>query len=401
MKFNYLSRTKEGQVQTGTIEAVNQAAAIQILQGRNLVLTEIEPVERTALFSKGLKIFERVKKKDTVIFSRQLSTLVGAEVPLVQSLRALGRQIKNVFFKDSILEIARDVDGGMLFSQALSKHPKIFSPFYVNLIKSGEVSGRLEESLNYLADHLEREYYLISKVRGAMIYPAFILGAFFLVGILMMVMVVPQLIAILKETGQALPLPTRIIIWLSGALRSYGWVFGLIFIGLGIGFWQYIKRPAGRKIWDMIKLKLPIFGRIFQETYLARFTENLSTLIKGGLPIIQALNVSGEVVGNIVFQRIIFEARDEVRGGHTISSVLEKHKEFPAMVIQMMKTGEKTGKLDSILENLAVFYSKEVDNIVSNLSQLIEPMLIIGLGIMVGILVAAILMPIYNIAGGL
>ena len=401
MKFNYLARTKKGEIQTGKIEAVDETAAIKILQNNDLVVVNIKSARQAPFFSKKIKLFERVKKKETVVFSRQLSTLVGADVPLVQSLRVLGAQVKNQFFKESLLEIAADVDGGLLLSKALAKHPKIFSAFYINLIKSGEVTGRLQESLDYLAEHLEKEYYLASKVRGAMIYPVFVLGAFVLIGVLMMVMVVPQLTSILEESGQALPLPTRIIISLSGFIRESGWLLGLIFIGFVIGLWRYIKTSSGRRIWDIAKLKLPVLGRIFRETYLARFTENLSTLIKGGLPIIQALNVSGEVVGNTVFQKIIYQARDEVKAGNTISSVLEKQKQFPPLVSQMIKTGEKTGKLDSILQNLAVFYSREVDNIVNNLSQLIEPILIIGLGIMVAILVAAILMPIYNIAGGL
>jgi type IV pilus assembly protein PilC len=401
MKFNYLARTQKGELQTGSIEAVSQTAAIKILQSHNLVILSIEAVESTPFFARRIKIFERVKKKEVMIFCQQLSVLIEAEVPLVQSLKALHKQTGNPYFKKVIFEIANDVDGGMLFSKALAKHPKIFSSFYINLIKSGEVSGRLQESLTYLAKHLEKEYELMSRVRGAMIYPCFVLTTFIIIGVLMMVMVVPNLTAILQESNQALPWPTIAIIALSNLIRSWGWLFLVILVIISLVIWQLVQRPQGKELWDKIKLKLPLFGQIFQRTYLARFTENLSTLVQGGLPIIKALDVSAQVIGNTVFQKIIWQARDEVKAGKTISSVLEEHKEFPPLVSQMIKTGEKTGKLDYILKKIAIFYSREVDNIVSNLSQFIEPILIIGLGLMVAVLVAAILMPIYNIAGGI
>jgi len=401
MKFNYLARTSKGETQKGTIEAANQSVALKTLQSRNLVVIKLEPSEEASILGKRLKLFERIKRKEVFIFFRELAILVEADVPLVQSLKSLSQQMENPYFKEIIFEVSKDVDGGTAFSKALSKYPKAFSAFSVNLIKSGEITGRLQDCLSYLADYLEREYYLISKVRGAMTYPAFILSAFLIVGTLVIVMVIPQLTSILTEAGQELPLTTKLVIATSEFARSWGWILLLIFAGLGVVFWRYKKTKEGKALWDKVKLKLPIFGKILQKTYLARLSDNLSALVKGGVSIIQALNVSGQVIGNTVFQEIIWQARDEVRVGHSISSSLEKHKEFPPLFCQMVKTGEKTGKLDSILGKLSIFYGKEVENVVNNLSQLIEPLLLVGLGVGVAILVFSVFMPIYNLASGL
>ena len=399
MKFNYLVRNPKGETQSGTIEAPNQPIALKTLQDRNLIVIRLKAAERMSLLSRRLKIFEGVKRKEVFVFFRELSILVGSNIPLVQSLKALAQQIGSPYFKEVILDVANDVDGGMAFSKALSKYPKIFSTFSINLIKSGEVAGRLQECLDYLADYLEKEYYLISKIRGAMAYPAFILGAFLIVGVVVMVMVIPQLTSILIEAGQELPWSTKIVIAVSGLIRKWGWLLLLILIVIGLFTWRYNKTKEGKLIIDGIKLKLPIFGKVLQKTYLARLTDNLSALVKGGVSIIQALNISGQVVGNAVLREIILQARDEVKMGHTISSALEKHKEFPPLFYQMIKTGEKSGQLDVILVKLSSFYNKEVDNVVSSLTQLIEPILIICLGAGVAVLVFAIFIPIYNLAG--
>jgi type IV pilus assembly protein PilC len=401
MKFNYLARNPKGETQTGTVEATNQSVALKTLQSRDLIVIKLKTAKKMPLLSKRIKIFERVKRKEIFVFFRQLAILVDADVPLVQSLRALAQQIESFHFKEIIFEVANDVDGGMAFSKALTKHPKVFSAFSLNLIKSGEIAGRLQECLNYLADYLEREYYLISKVRGAMIYPVFILAALLLVGILVIVMVIPQLTSILIETGQELPLPTKIVIALSNFVITWGWLLLLISVAMGLFLWQYLKTKQGKILWDKLMLKLPVFGKILQETYLARLADNLSALVKGGVPIIQALDVSGQVIGNAVFRGIILQARDEVKMGRTISSAFEEHGEFSSLFCQMIKTGEKTGKLESILGKLSVFYNKKVENMVNNLSQLIEPILIICLGVGVALLIFAVFMPIYNLAGGL
>ncbi len=401
MKFDYLARTKKGEMQSGVIESPNQPTALEALQKRDLIVIRLRPAGAAPIFARRIKIFERVKRKEVFVFFRELSILVGADVPLVQSLRALSEQSENPRLKEILFEIASDVDGGMSFSKALAEHPKIFSSFCINLIKAGEVAGRLQDCLVYLADYLEKEYYLISRIRGAMAYPAFILGAFLIVGVLVMVMVIPQLTSILVEAGQELPLSTKIVITTSNFLRGWGWLLLLFAIIGSIVGWRYRRTRIGRANWDKLILKLPVFGKILQKTYLARLADNLSALVKGGVSIIQSLNISGQVINNYVFQQVLWQARDEVRGGKTVSSILQRYEEFPPLFVQMVKTGEQTGKLDAILEKLSVFYNREVENIVANLSQLIEPMLIVVLGIGVAILIFAVFMPIYNLAGGI
>ncbi len=399
MKFNYLARDKQGKAQTGSIEASNKSNAIKTLQEHGLVIVRLRGVGEGSFLAKRITLFERVKKKDIFVSFRQLAILIEADVSLIQSLRALSEQAESRKLKEVFADVANKIDGGDSLSKALSRYPKIFSDFTINLIKTGEVSGRLQESVSYLADYLEREYYLISKVRGAMIYPAFILTAFLGVGILVLVMVIPNLTSILLESGQTLPLSTRIVIATSDILRSWGWVFLIVFIIAGVFLWRNRRHPMVRSNFDRLILRLPIFGKMLKKTYLARLADNLTALIKGGVSIIKSLNVSAETIGNSVYRKIIYQARDEVKSGRSISSVLEQHSEFTPLFVQMVKTGEQTGKLAEILTKLSDFYNKEVSNLVDNITQLIEPVLIVALGLGVGVLIFSVFVPIYNLAG--
>ncbi|MFH0852065.1 MAG: type II secretion system F family protein [bacterium] len=402
MEFKYTARTKEGQVQKGTIQAPSKSEAIAVLQARNLIILDIGQGAKGMVLSKEITIFNRVSGKEKVSFSRQLSTLFSARIPLLEALRVLARQTPNRYFSQIIFDVANEVEGGNLLSKALTKYPKVFSDFFVNMVRSGEISGGLDKTLNYLADYLEKNYYMNSKIKAAMAYPAFILSGFIVVGTLMMILVVPQLTSFLKETGQALPLPTKILIATSGFMQKYWWLIVLFVAGVIGGVFGAVTRlPEGRRIFDMLKIKTPIFGRIFRGIYLARLTDNLSTLIEGGLPILQALQVTGEVVGNVIYKKIIFEAKENVRIGNTISDCFAQYEEIPPMVTQMLATGEKTGSVEEILRKLSGFYTKEVDAMLGTLSQLIEPILIVILGIGVATLVASILIPIYNIASGM
>jgi len=298
------------------------------------------------------------------------------------------------------MEVSSDVEGGAVLSKALSRHSKVFSNFFVNMVKAGEASGGMESSLNYLADYLEKQQDLNSKIRSALTYPAFIVGAFFVIAVLMMVLVVPKLIGFVKESGQDLPWMTKIVMWLSEFLVNWWWLLLLFLLGVIFYFFYALKQStAARQQWDTIKLRLPLFGKqIFQKICVTRIADNLSTLIQGGLSIMQALQVTGEVVGNSVYQKIIEEAKDDVRAGNTLSSSFAKHKEIPGMVTQMIATGEQTGSMDIILKKLGQFYNKEIDATVGTISQLIEPIMILLIGGAVAVLVSAILMPIYNIA---
>lgn len=388
-------------MQSGVVEAASQEAAIIILQRHGLVIVSLESKQRESFFSREIAFLGGVKNKDIVIFSRQLAILFEAQVPIVESFQALIKQTEKQVFKKILSEILNDVEGGTSLSKALSAHKKIFSNFYISMIVSGEASGKLQDIFTYLADYTEQEYYLVSKIKSAMMYPIFIVVAFILAAISMMIFVIPQLSAILEETNQELPLITRVIIGSSHFVQDWIFVLLLIPAAVAVFLWRYLKTPEGQEIKDKVILKIPIIGDLLRKVYLSRFSENLSTLIKGGLPIIQALQVTGDVVGNTVYKKIIGTAIGEIKGGGNISDVLGRYPAaFPQFVTQMSATGEKTGKLAQVLENISRFYQKEVENMTDNLTQLIEPILIVVLGIGVGILVASILMPIYNIASG-
>jgi len=403
MEFNYIARTKQGEMQTGMVEAASRNGAVETLQSRGLVLLNLESGRTGSILTWNLKIFQRVKMKDLTNFSRQLATLVSAQVPLLLSLQSLSNQTENEYFREIIFEVANDVEGGTVFSKALAKHPKVFSNFFVNMVKSGEVSGGLEAALNYLADYLEKQYYLNAKIRGALTYPVVILITFVIIAVLMMILVIPKFTAFLNESGQELPFLTRMIIGLSNFLIDWWWLLLIVLAGAGYYLYHLIKTSlVAREQWDRIKLKLPLFGKqVFQKIYLTRIADNLSTLIQGGLSILQALQVTSEVVGNMVYQKIVVEAKEDVRVGNTLSSSFAKHQEIPAMVTQMIATGEQTGSLDTILKKLGQFYNREIDNTVATISTLIEPLLILLIGGGVAVLVISILMPIYGIANSM
>ncbi|MBI2454372.1 MAG: type II secretion system F family protein, partial [Parcubacteria group bacterium] len=356
MKFNYQARTTGGGIQTGTVEAQNRDAAIETLHRYGLVILEVAEEKKSFVsgLSGELAFFNRVKNQDLVIFSRQLAVLFDAQVPLVQALRTMADQSPPAL-KKIVMEMASDVDAGTAFSQSLEKFPKVFSYFYVSVVRAGEASGRLQEVLNYLADHEERSYDLNKKVKGALTYPIFIVSALAVVGAVMMIFVVPQLTAVLEESGQELPALTQLIIAISDFLRGYWWLTILIVAGLIGGAWYGLQTKTGQDYWDSVKLKLPIFGNIFKKIYLARFSENLSTLIKGGIPIIQSLTITADVVGNKVYKDIVLKAREEVRRGNTMNSVFSTEKSVPPMVAQMIMIGEQTGKLDLLLSKIAIF----------------------------------------------
>ena len=404
MKFQYTARTKEGKLESDIAEAPSLEAAISMLQNQQLVIIEIKPFIEAAYLNLNIltkqinNLLNRIKSEDIVLFSKQLAILIQAKVPLVQSLRVLTKQTRNPNFAGIINAVANDVDAGMIFSRALSKYPKVFSNFFIQMTRSGEISGRLEETLTYLSDYINKQYLLNSKVKGAMIYPAFILGAFVIVGVVMLIFVIPNITLILVESGQKLPLVTRILIGTSDFTKKWGWI---VFIILGAMIYfiraSIKKSPEWRYAYDGLKLRFPIFGELLKKIYLARFSETLSTLSSAGIAISQSLEITADVVGNSVYKRIILEADEAVRKGSNISMVFARYPEILPMVTQMISIGEQTGKLDSILKQISAFFTEEVNRAFDNIVNLIEPILIVVLGAGVGILVAAILLPIYNL----
>jgi len=397
MKYNYQARTKTGEIQSGVIEASSKEAAISLLRKYGLYVTILEEATTPPLYAKRVKLFEKISRSDIVLFSRQLAIMFKSKIPLVEALRTLAAQARNLDLKERILDLSEEVEGGTAFSSALSRHPEIFSAFYVAMVKAGEVSGTLSQALEYLADHLEREYHLTAKMRGAMLYPDLILFVVLLVLVLMIFFVIPHLSEVLTGIGQELPVVTQIVINSAAFLRKWGWLFLLGFFLLVSASFRYRRTKKGKEFFDRTFLKIPILGPFLKMVNLTQFAENLSTLISGGLPIAEALQTVGEIVENRCYQEVIFEARDRVRKGEPISSVLAKSSEvFPPVFTQMVLVGERTGTLDTTLMNIVSFYKGEIDRTIDNLLNILEPVLIVILGVVVAGLMLAILVPLYR-----
>lgn len=399
MKFNYQARTKEGYIQSGVIEASSKDAASTLLQKYGLYVTFLEEQGAKPVYERRIKLFEKISKKEIVIFTRQLSIMFRTKVSLIEALRVLSAQIKNKAFKEKILKMSEEIEGGTSFSGVLNLYPKIFSPFYVSMVKSGEAAGKLSEALAVLADHLEREYDLTSKIRGAMIYPAFLVFVAMAVVLLMMLFVLPKLTEIFQEMGQELPLFTKILVSIADFIKNLGWLLILATIGLVFFIFRYLQTTEGKETVDKILLRLPVLGTFLKMVYLSRFAENLGTLIAGGLPIAKAMEISGDIVGNVIYTDIISKARDGVRRGESIASILEDYpNSFPPVFTQMIMVGERTGTLSTTLIEVVDFYQKEVNRLVTNLLSILEPVLIVFLGLIVAGLMAAILLPLYQMA---
>lgn len=396
MKFKYKAISASGIEQLGKIEAGSRERVIELLQKHKLVIISIKEIKELISFKFLLAFFHRVSHKKIVIFSKELSILLMAGVPLAESLKIQYDQEESLYFKEQIFKISNMVEDGVTFSAALSKFPNIFSDFFVNIVKSGEASGKMQESLLHLSDYMEKQYLLTSKVKSALMYPAVILGGFALVGVGMMAFVVPQLVSIFEGSDQELPLPTKILIFVSDFMQHNIVLLFIIIIGFVYVAKKYIQTSEGKRQVDEILLKLPQFGGLFKKFYVARFAENLSMLISSGIPIISALKISGDVAGNDVYRKIIYSSIDEVKIGGSIAYVFERSDQMPHLVAKMIRVGERTGKLDVVLKDIADFYTKEVDIAVDGLTAIIEPIMIFVLGGAVAVLVASILMPIYQ-----
>ncbi len=397
--FEYQAKNIDGQTIRGMVEAVSREGAVEILTDRSLTPIYINE-RRVSRFGWLTAVqIARIKAKDLVIFSRQLAVMASATLPIVQSLHILEKQTANPKLKVIVSEIADDVEAGAKLSAALAKYPEVFSSFYINMITSGETSGKIDEVLNYLADEQEKNYDLISRVRGAMIYPAFILGGLVIVAGVMMVYVVPKLTAILQEAGTDLPASTKILIAVSSFMANFWWLLLILIAGAFILGRLYTRTRRGKHLWHMIQLKLPIVGTIYKHIYLVRFTRSMYTLIVGGVPLTRSLEIVASVVGNAVYENIIRRTIKEVEDGNSIATIFNKSPAVPMMIPQMMIVGEKTGRLEEVFKRLSDFYTHEVNSLVGNLVTLLEPIIMLIMGVGVGFIVASILMPMYKLSG--
>jgi len=397
MLFTYKAIDNSGEKKEGTVEAVNIEIAISSVQKRGLVLSSIEPFEKNKF--KGVVIFGgRVNNKEIVILSRQLATLFDAQVSALRVFKLLASEMENPVLRKALTEIADDLQGGSSISKALSKHPKIFSSFYVNMVKAGEETGKLNDTFIYLADYLDRTYEVVSKARNALIYPAFVLGVFVAVMSLMFTTVVPKIAAILIDSGQELPIYTKIVIGLSNFLVDYGLFILAALIVAGYFTVRYARTGAGAYALDRFKFSVPYVGALYRKLYLSMIADNMHTMVLSGIPMLRAIEITSTVVGSEVYRQILGETLIAVKGGSSLSASLSQYPDVPSIMVQMIKVGEETGELGNILKTMAKFYQREVMNAVDTLVDLIEPIMIVLLGVGVAILLASVLMPIYNIA---
>jgi len=399
MIFNYKAITNTGGTTQGTIESANVDVAINLLQKRGLIISEIHSQEENKLNINILPFFNRVSNKDVVILSRQMATLFQAQVSALRIFRLIGNESESEALKKVLLQISDDIQGGSSISNALSKHRDVFSDFYVNMVRSGEESGKLDETFDYLANYLDRTYEVTSKAKNALVYPAFVVVTFVAVMVLMLTIIIPKISLMLTESGQEIPIYTKIVLFLSDMFINYGIFMALAVILAGFGLWKYNKTEEGAMNIDKFTLSIPYIGDLYRKLFLSRISDNLNTMIISGIPILRALEITSAVVDNRVYKVILNQTLIDVKGGSSLSSALEVHKEIPGIMVQMVKVGEETGELGNILKTLARFYQREVTGAVDTLVGLIEPIMIVALGLGVGILLAAVLMPIYNIAG--
>jgi type IV pilus assembly protein PilC len=397
--FTYTALDAEGHERQGTIDAVSMDVAIAALQRRGLVISGIEPERgKGGVLESRISFFDRVTNADVVMLSRQIMTLFEAQVSALRAFRLLAAEARTPSLGQKLTEIANDLQSGSSISAALSRHPKVFSPFYVNMVKAGEESGKLDETFSFLADYLDRNYEITQKARNALIYPAFIFGTFIVVMSLMMTLVIPRLADMLSGVGQEIPIYTKIIVGISVFMQHY---ILLILILLAVGgffIYRYSKTEKGQDLFSHARLELPIIGGIYKKIYLSRIADNLSTMLRSGIQVLRGIEITASVVEDRTYEKILLSAAQDVKAGLPVSEALRKYREIPGIMVAMMKIGEETGNMGEILETMARFYRREVNNAVDTMVDLIEPIMIVALAVGVAILLASVLVPIYNIA---
>ncbi|HEX7469357.1 MAG TPA: type II secretion system F family protein [Verrucomicrobiae bacterium] len=393
--FVYLAReTNSGREIRSTMEAATEQAAVAALLNRNLLVVSIQG----KVGKKGRTSGGRVGLADLVIFTRQLATMIDAGLAIVQSLQALADQTPNKVMRDVIRDICTRVEGGDSLSEALQKHPKAFDRLYVCMVAAGERGGLLAEILARLATYLENTARLRKKVKSAMMYPTIVTIVAIGITIFLLVKVIPVFADIYSGFGAQLPAPTQFLISLSAILQKYFILFLLALGALVYGWFYFIKTPAGRWFWDSRRIRLPIFGSIAHKICLARFTRTLASLIRSGVPILEVLQIVSQTVGNVVMEKAIKDSSTDIERGEGIAAALGKHPVFPSMIVRMVTAGEQTGKIDTMLERISDFLDEEIETTLSGLTSLIEPILIVVLGVVIGGMVICMFLPIFKLS---
>jgi type IV pilus assembly protein PilC len=397
--FTYKVKDKSGKLHDGEMQASSQASVAKALRERGFMPVSVEE-KKSSTLQKEIRIpglSGRVKVKEVSIFSRQFATMINSGLSLLRSLTILAEQTPNRAFKDVINGVKADVEKGASLSQALEKHPKVFGRLYTSMVKSGEVGGVLDETLERLALTLEAQVELRQQVKSAMMYPVAVFGLVIFIVIAMLIFVVPMFESMFADFGAELPLPTRLLMIISEIFLTYWYVALAVTVALIFGFKRWISTDKGRSRFDAIKLKLPIFGNLVHKTALARFSHTLAALTRTGVPILVSMDIVAETSGNAVVARAVHGVQASVKEGESIAEPLANHPVFPPMVVQMMAVGEETGALDTMLEKVGDFYDREVKTMVEGLTSLIEPLLVVVLGATVGGMLLALYLPIFNV----
>ncbi|NWG04835.1 MAG: type II secretion system F family protein [Syntrophaceae bacterium] len=397
--YKWEGKTAKGVLKKGEMEAPNEAAIRIHLRQQSIIPTKV--VSKGKELTLSLPFKKKVKQRSVAIFTRQLATMIDAGLPLVQSLEILSQQQEHKTFKNIIREIREDVESGSTFAGALKKHPVTFNELYTNLVVAGEEGGILDNILNRLANYIEKSEALKKKVKSALIYPSTIVGVAIIVVAILMIFVIPVFESMFKSSGQNLPLPTLVVVAFSKLVRKYVIIFIPMVILFFFLFKKYYQTTNGRAVIDKLLLKLPVFGPLFKKIAVARFSRTLGTLVSSGVPILDGLSIVSRTSGNRTIETAILNARASIREGETIAEPLNRSGIFPPMVIQMISVGESTGALDSMLSKIADFYEEEVDIAVANLTSLLEPFLMVFLGVVIGGVVIAMYLPIFNMASAI
>ena len=396
--FRYTGKTRSGVVQKGEIEAGDRNAAVGVLRQKQILVTSITPRPK-AIELKIPGLGGKIKEKDIVVFTRQLATMIDAGLPLVQCLEILSRQALNKKFATTIGQIKTDVESGDTFADALRKHPRVFDEFFTNMVEAGEAGGILDSILARLAVYLEKARALKGRVKSAMVYPAAIVSIAVLVIVFLMIYVIPVFAEMFDSFGGTLPAPTRLVMNLSYFTRTYIWYFIPVVIAGVFCYRRFYRTEKGQHVVDALLLKAPVVGPLIQKVAVAKFTRTLGTLVSSGVPIIDALQITARTAGNKVVEEAVVAIISSVKEGQTIADPLGRQNIFPPMVVQMIEVGETSGALDMMLNKIADFYDEEVDAAVSALTSLLEPALMVFLGITIGFVVVAMYLPIFKIAG--
>ncbi|MDO8522368.1 MAG: type II secretion system F family protein [bacterium] len=397
--FTYTAMDAEGNERAGTIDAVNLDLAIIAIQRRGLVISNIESADKPASkFGGRIAFFDRVKNSDIVILSRQITTLFEAQVSALRAFQLLASEARTPKLAEKLSAIASDIQSGSTISTALSHHPDVFTPFYVNMVRAGEESGKLDETFSFLADYMDRNYEITQKAKNALIYPAFVMSTFIIVMMLMMTLVVPNLASMLADVGQSVPIYTKVVIAMSSFVSRYILLIIILLVFLVVFLVRYSQTEAGERALSKARMQIPYIGSVYQKLFLSRLADNLSTMLRSGIQILRGIEITGTVVGDHVYEDILKAVSSDVKGGMPVSEAFRRHPEIPGIVVAMIKIGEETGNMGSILDTMAKFYRREVNSSIDTLVSLIEPFMIVMLAVGVGVLLSAVLIPIYNIA---